>query len=106
MMNVISDSEDRYMIMLDEPLRGTNITDKQLGTRAIAEKLIRMRALGIIATHDTILCSLEESSGGIIRNFHFESTVVQDTLSFDYRLKPGGSTSNNATILMQQMGII
>ncbi len=98
--------EQHYLILLDEPLRGTNSVDKQQGTRAILEKLLDHKAIGIIATHDTSLCDMEQIHPGRVRNYHFESKVGTEGLSFDFKLKSGGSTSNNATILMRQMGIV
>ena len=95
-----------YLILLDEPLRGTNSTDKQQGTRSIVETLLKYHSMGIIATHDTGLCDMEPSHPGKINNYYFESKVEAGGLSFDFKLKRGGSTSNNATILMRQMGII
>ena len=95
-----------YLILLDEPLRGTNSADKQQGTRSIIETLLRQKAIGIVATHDIGLCSLETDHPGKVSNYHFESAVASTGLTFDFKLRPGGSTSNNATILMRQMGII
>ena len=106
MMDKVSHSQDPYLVLLDEPLRGTNSTDKQMGTRAIVETLITYNAVGIIATHDTGLCDMEASHAGKISNYYFESKVADGELTFDFRMKRGGSTSNNATILMRQMGII
>ncbi len=106
MMDIISASQQPYLVLLDEPLRGTNSTDKQQGTRAIVETLITYNAVGIIATHDTGLCDMEASHPGKISNYYFESKVELGELTFDFSIKRGGSTSNNATILMRQMGII
>lgn len=105
-MHAITDAEQPYLILLDEPLRGTNSTDKQQGTRSIVERLIAHHAIGIVATHDTGLCDLEQTHPGKISNYHFESRVEQDHLGFDYKLKTGCSTSNNATVLMRLMDII
>lgn len=106
LMNEVGSSNTPYLILLDEPLRGTNSADKQAGTKAIVEKLLRFNAIGIIATHDTGLCSMADEHPGKISNYHFESDVTNGVLQFDYQLKPGGSTSNNATILMHMMGIV
>jgi hypothetical protein len=105
-MQEVQTNEQPYLILLDEPLRGTNTTDKQNGTRSIIEKFVRLNAIGIVATHDTVLCNLEEQHAGKVANHHFESTIEGNELKFDYQLKKGCSKSNNATILMQQMGIV
>lgn len=105
-MDTVKSSERPFLVLLDEPLRGTNSGDKQQGTRAIIESLLAEQVMGIVATHDIGLCILEDAYPGMLRNYHFESTVAADGLAFDFKLYPGGSTSNNATILMRQMGII
>ena len=105
-MDTVRASPHPFLILLDEPLRGTNSTDKQQGTRSIVETLLTFHAVGIVATHDTGLCDMEANYPGKVSNYYFESKVEQNALSFDFKLKKGGSTSNNATILMRQMGII
>lgn len=105
-MDKVKHTDKPYLVLLDEPLRGTNSTDKQQGTRSIVETLLTYHAIGIVATHDTGLCDMELNYSGKVSNYHFESRVEATGLSFDFRIKPGGSTSNNATILMRQMGII
>ncbi|HXS35760.1 MAG TPA: hypothetical protein VN721_03615 [Flavipsychrobacter sp.] len=102
----VKDTKQNCLVLLDEPLRGTNSTDKQQGTRSILETLLACDGRGIVATHDTGLCDLETNYPGKVRNYHFESAINSQGLVFDYKLKPGCSTSNNATLLMRQMGII
>lgn len=106
LMETVKQSGIPYLILLDEPLRGTNSTDKQMGTQSIMEKLLHFNAIGIVATHDTGLCKLEQEYPGKISNYHFESEVTDTGLNFDFKLKRGCSTSNNATILMKLMGIV
>lgn len=106
LMDEVGTSERQYLVLLDEPLRGTNSADKQEGTRAIIDKLLDNGILGIVATHDTALCSLEQEHHGKVINYHFESKVEDGLLTFDFRLKSGPSTSNNATLLMKMMGIV
>ena len=49
---------------------------------------------------------METVHEGGVRNYHFESAITSEGLSFDFKLRNGCSTSNNATVLMRQMGII
>jgi hypothetical protein len=105
-MDHVKHTKQTCLVLLDEPLRGTNSTDKQQGTRAIIETLLNCNARGIVATHDTGLCDMASTFPGLVSNYHFESKVQDSGLSFDFKLKKGGSISNNATILMRQMGII
>ena len=50
--------------MLDEILKGTNSKDKEEGSRKLIEKLLKLNASGVIATHDLGLCTLEKVHPG------------------------------------------
>jgi len=93
-------------ILLDEILKGTNSTDKQLGSIALVRQLLKHPCLALIATHDLTLGDLENEYPRQIRNFCFEPIIENDQLSFDYKLKPGLAQKMNATYLMKKMGII
>ncbi len=94
------------LILLDEILKGTNSTDKQSGSIAIVEQLVKLNALVLLATHDVILGELQQRFPGQVCNGCFESQVEGTRLTFDYTLKPGIAQKANATFLMKQMGII
>jgi hypothetical protein len=96
----------QLLILLDEILKGTNSTDKQAGSIALVKQLIAYPSLTLIATHDLALGELEKEYPQKIRNFCFEPSIVDDQLSFDYKLKPGLAQKMNATFLMKKMGII
>ena len=46
-----------YLVLLDEILKGTNSTDKAMGSKRFLAKLIKTNATGLIATHDLSLCN-------------------------------------------------
>jgi len=94
------------LILLDEILKGTNSTDKQSGSIAIVEQLVKLKALVLLATHDVILGELQARFPGQVINGCFESQVDGTRLTFDYKLKLGIAQKANATFLMKQMGII
>ncbi len=96
---------EKFIILLDEILKGTNSADKQSGSRALVAQLTQMGASGFIATHDLELGRLADSFDGKIRNFSFEAEIEGDELRFDYTLKPGIARNLNATFLMKRMGI-
>ena len=52
--------DEPYFIILDEILKGTNSTDKAIGSRKFVEQLVSKNATGIIATHDLSLCEIEK----------------------------------------------
>ena len=96
---------EKMFVILDEILRGTNSKDKQKGSRALLQQLIRLGASGIIATHDLSLGELAAAFPENVINKRFEVEILDNKLHFDYRLKEGISRNLNATFLMKKMGI-
>jgi hypothetical protein len=93
-------------IVLDEILKGTNSTDKQLGSRSVLRQIIELRGTGIIATHDLELTTIEKDFPERIKNMCFEIEIEGAQIKFDYKLREGVTTKMNAMLLMKQMGII
>lgn len=98
-------SGEQLFIILDEILKGTNSADKQRGSFALVQQLMRLRANGIIATHDLLLGTLKDRFPDCIDNFRFEADITGDELTFSYRLRPGVAQNMNACFLMKKMGI-
>ncbi len=96
----------RTLVVLDEILRGTNTKDKQTGSLGLLEKLISLKAVVLVATHDLSLGELEKRFPEIVVNKCFEVELTNDQLIFDYKLKNGISQKLNASYLMKKMGII
>ncbi|MEB8346591.1 DNA mismatch repair protein MutS [Flavobacteriaceae bacterium KMM 6898] len=96
---------DRYFIVLDEILKGTNSTDKAIGSRKFVEKLIGSKATGIIATHDLSLC---EASNTLpqVENHYFDAEILDGELYFDYKFKEGICQNMNASFLLKKMQIV
>ena len=97
---------EKLFIILDEILKGTNSIDKQRGSLALIEHLIKLNAAGVIATHDLQLGRLADQYPQYVRNFRFEAEIQQDELFFPYRIQPGIAQNMNAYFLMKKMGII
>ena len=97
--------EDPYFIVLDEILKGTNSTDKAIGSRKFVDKLIASRSTGIIATHDLSLCKAGDEHPEV-ENFYFDVEIINDELHFDYTLKQGVCKNMNASYLLKKMGIV
>ncbi|MBX2897625.1 MAG: hypothetical protein KF763_19445 [Cyclobacteriaceae bacterium] len=93
-------------ILLDEILKGTNSTDKQLGSLELLKRLKEKNALTVLATHDIALGVLKEEYPTQIATACFEGKIENDQLSFDYTLHAGVAQKANATFLMRKMGII
>lgn len=97
--------EDNYFIILDEILKGTNSTDKALGSRKFIEKLVASHSTGIIATHDLSLCEVEKDHDEV-KNYYFDAEIIDDELHFDYTLKNGIAQNMNASFLLRKMKIV
>lgn len=96
---------DKYFIILDEILKGTNSTDKAIGSRKFIQKLIKSRSTGIIATHDLSLCEVAEELPQV-ENHYFDAEIINDELHFDYKFKDGICQNMNASFLLKKMNIV
>ncbi|APX98773.1 MutS-related protein [Lacinutrix venerupis] len=96
---------DNYFIILDEILKGTNSTDKAIGSRKFVEKLVASNATGIIATHDLSLCEIEKELEEV-KNYYFDAQIINDELYFDYTFKKGICKNMNASFLLKKMEIV
>ena len=92
-------------IILDEILKGTNSADKQKGSLDLIRQFMRLKADGIIATHDLLLGTLADQFPEYIRNYCFEADIKDNELTFSYRLREGVAQNMNACFLMRKMGI-
>jgi len=97
--------KEPYFIILDEILKGTNSTDKAIGSRKFVEKLVASNATGIIATHDLSLCEISKTLDDV-KNYYFDAEIINDELHFDYTLKEGVCQNMNASFLLKKMEII
>ncbi len=97
--------EEKYFIILDEILKGTNSKDKAIGSKKFIEKLTNSSATGIIATHDISLCDLENNFKEI-KNYYFDAEIMNNELHFDYTFKNGICKNMNASFLLEKMEII
>jgi ABC-type multidrug transport system fused ATPase/permease subunit len=97
--------KDRYFIVLDEILKGTNSTDKAKGSRKFVEKLVGSKSTGIIATHDLSLCEVAKELPQI-ENHYFDAEIIDNELHFDYKFKEGICQNMNASFLLKKMQIV
>lgn len=96
---------EQVFVILDEILKGTNSKDKEEGSAGLLRKLAKLEASGIIATHDLSLCKLADESPDF-RNRFFDSTIANDELIFDYRIRDGICQNMNASFLLKRMGLV
>lgn len=86
---------------VDEVLRGTNTVERISASTAIMKQLSKVNGLILAATHDLELTELLKDC---FDNYHFEETIVDDDISFAYKLLPGAATTRNAIKLLRIMG--
>jgi DNA mismatch repair ATPase MutS len=94
-----------YFVVLDEILKGTNSKDKAKGSREFLERLLKMQATGLIATHDLSLCEVADELEAV-HNYFFDAQIRDGELYFDYRFKPGVCSNMNASFLLRKLGVV
>ena len=92
------------MYFLDEILKGTNSADRHRGAEGLIKQLSELGVSGFVSTHDLELGELAADMEKVT-NYSFESTVENDEIIFDYKLRNGVCQSFNACDLMRKMGI-
>jgi hypothetical protein len=96
--------ERPLFFMIDEIFRGTNNRERLIGSRAYVRALAGKNGVGIVSTHDLELVTLAESIPQI-SNYHFEDSIVDGRMIFDYRLRQGPSPTTNALRIMEIEGL-
>lgn len=97
--------EQPYFVILDEILKGTNSKDKAKGSQEFLERLLKLEATGLIATHDLSLCEVAGRIPGV-QNYFFDAAIREGALHFDYLLKPGVCSNMNASFLLRKLGVV
>ncbi len=100
-----SKTEGKIFFLLDEIFKGTNSQDRHAGAKVLIRQLSKVGAMGLVSTHDLELGDLERESDRRIRNYHFREYYKNDEIHFDYKLRPGISTTRNAMYLIKMAGI-
>jgi hypothetical protein len=98
----------RLLYLLDEILRGTNSSERQIAVRRVVRHLLRQGSIGAISTHDLQLAEIEELRAAS-RPVHFRETIHPGgkgpAMTFDYKMRPGVATTVNALKLMELVGL-
>jgi len=89
------------LCFVDEVLRGTNTVERIAASSRILKSLTGEDVLCFAATHDIELTHLLEND---YDNYHFEETIENGDISFNYLLKKGRAESRNAIRLLEVMG--
>lgn len=93
------------LFLLDELFHGTNSHDRLVGAQGVLRSLLDRGAIGLVTTHDLALTAIAHGLAPRAVNVHFEDWLDEDTMTFDYRIKPGPVTRSNALALMRAVGL-
>lgn len=89
---------------VDEIFRGTNSRERSIGGRSFIRHMAGKYSVGMIATHDLEL-GKQANRLSSISNHHFQDEVADGKMIFDYKLRPGISTTTNALKIMKMEGL-
>lgn len=92
------------LFLIDEIFRGTNNRERLIGSRSLVRALAGESGIGVISTHDLELVKLADELPHIA-NFHFEETISDKQMLFDYRLRSGPCPTTNALRIMAMEGL-
>lgn len=92
-------SNDTYVFLIDEILRGTNTIERVASSAAILDHLGKRNTL-LVTSHDVELTDLLPTSFTLL---HFSETADLDNM-FDYKVRQGPCTSRNAIALLEAIG--
>ena len=93
------------LFLFDELFHGTNSHDRTEGARGLLRSLVYLNAIGLVTTHDLALAEIGEQLAPKARNVHFDDTLVDGEMRFDFRLKAGPVTRSNALAIMRAVGL-
>ncbi len=93
------------LFLVDEFLNGTNSHDRRIGAQALVRGLVGRGAVGLVTTHDLALADIADGLGERAANVHFEDTVQDGRIHFDYVIRPGVVRKSNAIELMRSVGL-
>jgi DNA mismatch repair ATPase MutS len=88
------------LCIIDEPLAGTNSTERVIASLEILRYLINHNAIVAVATHDLNLANNLEFG---FKSYHFTDDVDHNGLKFDYKLKEGIASTSNAIKLLEYL---
>ncbi|MDB5201663.1 MAG: MutS-related protein family 1 [Ferruginibacter sp.] len=104
-INKVNDGR-KWLILIDELFKGTNVQDAMKCSLAVIEGLLKIEdSIFILSTH------LYEIGEGLkkypnISFNYFETFVEDDQLSFNYQLRPGISNDRLGYLILKKEGVV
>jgi len=96
----------KWLILIDELFKGTNVQDAMKCSSAVIEGLLKIKnSLFILSTHLYEIADALKIHPNINFNY-FETTVVNDQLVFNYQLKKGISNDRFGYLILKKEGVV
>lgn len=89
------------LCFVDEILRGTNTVERIASSCEVLKNIGNKNTLCFAATHDVELTYMLDD---IFENYHFEETITDNDIKFDYKIHRGRTQTRNAIKLLEFMG--
>ncbi len=90
---------NKIYCFIDEIFKGTNTTERIAASESVLSYLDNQKAYQVIAaTHDVELSTLLENT---YNNYHFNESIQENIIFFDYKIKPGKANTRNAIELLR-----
>jgi len=99
-MLVTNEEKIPVLAFVDEVLRGTNTIERIAASSVILKKMAMNPGYCFAATHDVELTHILEA---FFENVHFEETITDGDICFNYKLLKGRATTRNAIKLLELM---
>ena len=98
--------EKKWLVLIDELFKGTNVQDAMKCSTTVIKGLIRIRkSLFVLSTHlYEIGDELKEYPNILFR--YFETNVVNDQLEFSYQLKEGVSNDRIGYLILKREKVV
>ncbi len=101
----ISDGR-KWLILIDELFKGTNVEDAMKCSSTVIEGLIKIKnSLFILSTHLYEIGDALKKHNNISFNY-FETLVKEDKLLFNYQLKEGISSDRLGYLILKNEGVV
>jgi hypothetical protein len=101
---IVDRTSPPVLFLIDEIFKGTNNRERLIGSRSYIKALAAGNGYGLVSTHDLELTDLDKEIPSL-RNAHFQETVSNGALAFDYRLRAGSCPTTNALRIMELEGL-
>lgn len=95
-----STQEHENLFLLDELFKGTNAVERISSAKAILSHLAQPNSFVLASTHDIELTELLKKQYYLC---HFEGSLIDNEIQYDYKLKTGPAMTSNAIDILKIM---